>query len=364
MIANRHAQSDTGRRLRRGITFIEILIVMGIIVLLATFALTSIVPILTGARETATRATLATINDAIQQRIDAINRLDLTSEAKRFAVRASMNQQQAEFIIRKNLYRQALPQRIEDLWGLDRNVSTVADNAPQLTDWPNRPTSPPTASDTEHSSMVLFWALTEESQIRVTSDGKAFNVPTLRIDDVNPNHLADSDLDGQPDLFVDDWDQPLQFYNFATRLIRPDGVNPSPPPLLNPITQAQRQTAETLVSGLPSFTGTLNYQNGTTLVPHPLNTDPDDPVGTLAADFSSTFNVMIQGVGTITANAFTEATYHTPNTLTVPLLVSSGPDTALGLTLPTATGSTRHAQPPTTPEGLNELTDNITNRQQ
>ena len=352
----------TGNRIPRGFSLIEILVVLMILGILTALIVAAMGPLLTNAKIAETEVAITQLNEIIQQRAKAIADLDLKVEAKRFANSSSLNEKESEFIIRKHLLRQALPQRIEDLWGLDRDFSTAADNNPQLAGWSNKPTVAPASTETAHSSEVLFWALTEVSQVRVVSNGKSFNVPILELDNFNQN-LISSDL-GDPDRkeFIDSWGQPLQFYTWSTRLVRPDGMNSATPPTPTNITQNQLSTARLLVSGLPDFNGTLSY-SGSGLT-NPLNQDPHDPTGILGDDFNSgnTFTYDVNGTNT-TGLAFTEANFHTPNTMFFPLLVSSGPDREIGLALPIASGPARHAQSPTATDEISKLTDNITNRQ-
>jgi hypothetical protein len=126
---------------------------------------------------------------------------------------------------------------------------------------------------------VLYFALTEGSVFGISPDAPDFFQDT---------ELADKDDDGRQEI-VDGWGNPIRFYLFPTRLFRPGGV------------------------GTPT-----NYELITLMIPKlsgkQLNVDPDDPTGEIAR---------------VVPNF--EATFHTPGTYHVPLLVSAGEDGELGL---------------------------------
>lgn len=347
---------------RNAFTLVELLVVFMILAILLALVGAALGPLLTNAKIAATQTTIAQLDDIIQQRAKAVAGFDLRVEAKRFANSSSLSAKEAEFIIRKNLMRQALPQRIEDVWGLDRDRTTIADNNPHLADWNYAPTTVPVAGQIAHSSEVLLWALTEVSRVRITADGKSFTVPTLELDNVNTNHLSSSPGSDTRVKFVDEWGIPLQFYTWSTRLVRPGGMTGSVPNQTPAdITQTQRATFDLLVKGVQDFSGTLNYSGSD--LSHPFNQDPHDPTGVLGDTLNdgNTFSYRVNGTS-FTAPTFNEANYHTPNTMFFPLLVSGGPDESIGIALPIATGAVRHAQPPAA-ASLGDLTDNITNRQ-
>jgi type II secretory pathway pseudopilin PulG len=351
-----------------------LLVVIGIMALLIALLMAAVGPAITSAREKATMATLKQIDAAIQQRINTLNRLDLGSERQRLASiinwSSSHTTQQklvaAEFLLRKNLYRQALPQRIEDLWGFDFDGTTSADNSPIYKEWlassSSAPPGAPSDNDATHSSEVLLYALTNGARVQSTLGGAVFLLPTLDIGTINPRHVSDTDGDGLLE-FVDAWGQPLQFYNFPTRLIRPGGVVQTSPLMVADITYSQYQVASLLIRGIPAVpTIGLDGDN----YKHILNRDTSDPLGTVTGNFyneSFTINV---GSG-IAAMPFSEAGYFTPATYSVPLLVSAGPDEILGLGSPTAGGFTSVTADKNRlayPVNADAMTDNLTNRQQ
>lgn len=356
---SRHAQQSVPPR--TGFSLVEILIVIGIIGLLVATLVVAIGPSLESARINATRTTIAQIDAAIQARVEAIAKLDVRVEAKKLAaLTTSLDQDEAEFLLRKHLYRQALAQRPEDLLGFNLSKDDAADStsecddAPYAQDWMGA-----TSSDDDRltSAEVFFLAITEGGTLRVlpkdwtsmslgaVTGGKSYQVPTLDVDSINPRHVGDLDNDGRPE-FIDEWNNPIQFYSFPTRLIRPSGNGGS----------ISLSNATVLMQGLPTDTSASG----------PLVQDPLDPIGDRRAVFDSGLTVNYfrnssGGTESVSVSSFDEPAYHTRATYYAPLLVSAGPDGELGLGLPAST---------TTSERLCEvldatvITDNITNRQQ
>jgi hypothetical protein len=195
-----------------------------------------------------------------------------------------------------------------------------------------------TASEAD-SSELLYVALT---------DGLAFGPPPPGIDRITGRHVGDTDGDENPE-FLDDWEQPLRFYNWPTRLVRPAGPGEDIDAAFFALTVAVlAPDAPTLPPGTSSFSFDL-YS-------HPVNQDPDDVVGALSAAVAS--NIIPD---------LDETVFHTIDTWHVPLIVSCGADETLGLNEPNAADELRLAQPlaadSTDTDNLDLLYDNITNRQ-
>jgi len=339
---------------RSAFTLVEVLVVVGILAILMTFLVLAMGGILGGAREASTQTAILKIDTVIQARLDAISLADddIKAAAKQVAARSPLNADAAEFIIRKNLLRRILPQRVEDFYGFNRaDDSGGADDVPLPSSF---------NAGSSSGSEPLFLAITQMKSIEILPDGKSITLPVLLVDDMDAKHIADNDSDGNKE-FVDDWGNPIQFYLWPTRLIRPGGSGG--------ISSEEHAAASLLIPSLPPL--------GTSPLPanqytHQLNQDSADVSGLLAMSFSSSVNV--SGSGAITAftvEVFNEANYHSANTYSVPLLVSAGADGELGLSLPNASNASRLCQPLDIDSGtagiqpdFEALGDNLTNRQQ
>lgn len=331
--------------MKRGFTIIELLVVIAIIALMISLLAFALVASLTNAKEAATKTLIAQLDGVVRARADAIRDADLSREAEDFAIQAGVSQEQAAFLLRKNLFRQALPQSREDLFGLDGAEGTI-DDAELLSIVPAGATG----------SQVFFLALTKEPSVRTrkaVDDGgipptilyqssRSYSVPTLTLDKLPAKAVVENS-------FVDGWGNPIVFYTWPTRLVRPQTVDPN-------IHKTEYDLARMLMRSLPAPNANpLPYDDYT----HQLNLDASDPKGICAPVFGSSFDVTYATV-TLTVLPFTEANYHTPATYSVPLIVSLGPDETLGLHAPTEGGYERLALPLSDPQGLY---DNLTNLQ-
>lgn len=309
----KHQQQSTvttGNRILRGFSLIEILVVLMILGILTALIVSAMGPLLGNAKVEETRVTIARVNEVIQARYDAVRKADVSVEAKKVALLTSgLTEKDATFLIKKTLYRQALPQRPEDMFGLDQAVS-AADNAPYAADWISGPGATSSNGDYRLCAEVLLFALTNGSSVRALPGGKSYPVPLLELDTINQNHIQDIDGNDVPEL-VDSWDQPLWLFNFPTRLIRPGGGTNS----------IDTSNAGILISGLPTDT----TDNG------PLGQDPLDATGLLFDRLSNQYatggNLTYRPPSTSTSVLdFTAANYHDADTYYAPLLMSAGPD--------------------------------------
>lgn len=367
MLIPQHHKLNQAAKCRKpaGFSLIEILVVLMILGILTALIVTAVGPLIGNAKIEATRVTIEQISEVINARVEAVNQIDLKQDAKRFASRTSSldasnpsDVKAAEFILRASLMKQAIPQRPEDMYGLNgTDDNGGVDDAPYNATWssPARQSSPDLDSgddpDRTLSSEVLFHALTQGSAVRTSVDGKSFPVPILEIDNININHIADTDSDGISE-FLDDWGNPLQFYSAPTRLVRPSGGTSN-------ITDDDYREMQILISGVPSNSGSNSNPS------HPLNQDPLDKTGLSYDEFSSSINVTIDG-NSVSVEPFGEEAYYTPNTFYVPLLISAGRDQTLGMDSPAliATGSGTASERLGNVTDSASITDNITNRQQ
>ncbi len=336
----------------RGYTLMEVLVVMMIIGILLALLVPALGRLLGASKGVATRTTINQIDSIIQARYDAVLEADVSAEAKKLAaLNSGVDEKEAEFLIRKVMYRQALPQRPEDLGGFDVDLSTTGDNPPLALAWTTTGGAAASDDSSVTGSELFLFAMTQGSSVQVIPGGKSYPMPVLEMDNINQAHLQDSDGNGLDEL-IDDWGQPLRFYNFPTHLFRDDGDTGNAP---------TRKNASILISGLPNDTNL----NG------PLDRDPLDPSGLLAPQFSSADSNFKYTPGGSVVNRVAMSTfnYHIPSTYYVPLLVSAGPDGVLGLGEPTSTATS--PGPPQTADrlakvestsGAVDIRDNITNR--
>ncbi|WP_437205397.1 type II secretion system protein [Planctomicrobium sp. SH664] len=297
---------------RAGFTMVELLVVIAIMALVISMMVVAIGRSTENARVNATKATLRQLNDIIQQRVDAIERADVSVEAKKLAQLNSTNNitvPRATFILKKMMYRQALPQRPEDLGGWNLEIGTGDDDAPLAGLWAGA-TKSEDCKDAA-SSALLYLALTQGSGVQVLPGGKTYPLPVLTVDGINPRHVAEQAVSEISSVklsaFVDAWERPLFFYNFPTSFIL-DVTDATNGPIV-----------KTLIPTLP--------QN--------VNVDPLDPLGTNATPFTSATSLTIAPLNPADFKSFNIDYYHQPGTYYVPLVVSGGPDEALGLGLPT-----------------------------
>jgi hypothetical protein len=139
---------------------------------------------------------------------------------------------------------------------------------------------------------------------------------------------------GLPEL-IDAWGKPLRFYRWPTRLFRSGGALAASP-FLAAITPYDVNNAKIMFSSLPVFSGNLAND---------LNRDPDDPL-----------RICI-GNANFTAVQF-EQNFHTPGTYHTILIVSPGPDGAMGLFEPWDVTNSGYLAAPD-PLNLEGMTDNI-----
>ena len=191
--------------------------------------------------------------------------------------------------------------------------------------------------DTE-SSELLYYMLVAAGN---------FGSSSVDADQFSQVEIADLDNDGLPE-FVDAWNQPLRYYRWPTRLVNPTSPNPFAPDFatindntevdlvpdgseadgLREILPWERLHASLLMRGLPPTPiaiGGIAQQRDMLLV------DPDDPVGLL---YSFIEDPNYKNLSIDLTQVINETFYHTIDTYHVPLIVSAGPDEALGLREP------------------------------
>lgn len=345
------AQFESARR--SGFTLIELLVVLAILTLLFGLSFTVLSGAMDNSREEATRATIRQLDGALQQRLEDFGRVNLKPQADLFKRNydqanspQTISAELAAVVIRKDRFRSAFPQRVEDLYGLDGDPGGN-DNAPLLAIWNAKLTTPANHVAATESIELLVLALTE---------GAVFGNSAMSLDGFNSDYVRDTDEDGLLEI-VDGWGQPLRFYNWPTRLIRPVGETSTPPafPLQNgDITRDfYVGTASVLVSDAPALNATSLQADRYS---HPLNQDPDDPVGYLSDSQTSAafgpsgrFRDYYDLLGSTNQGApVDERFYHTVDTYWTPLIVSGGPDERVGLFEPDGSDPRTPVVPPLT----------------
>ena len=371
----------------------ELLVVMAIIALLSSLSFVVLGRTGEAAREASTRTALRILSGALRERVDAFHEItasatqvdpdmpilkntrlfrDTVEAFNRWFALANPSPAlqphplAAEAYVRKSMFKSLFPQRIEDLFGYNGTSDNGGgDDSPMLarmyqsgavrpTSWLGRNITSAGAD----SSELLYLTLTE---------GDVYGLPPSEIDGIDKKLIGDTDNDGNME-FLDGWGRPLQFYNWPTRLIKDDGAT-----FTGTVTVSGNAypTASLLISNLPQVqsAGAVSSTKNRSRI----DRDPEDPLQSLypgrsgyfvlySASVTSTFNLQSPS-GVIAAQRFHTNAYHDPNTATMPLVVSAGPDGDLGLYLPTVSGANRLARVIATVDDCQALGDNLTNQQ-
>ena len=311
---------------RGGFTMVELLVVVAIVSLLIAIGGAVIANSISQARERATRALLLKLDGLLQQRLDGFSTLmakpQKQQELKTIGVNTVISKLKNNNIVGvpssmislmayKEFFRIAFPQTSADNPSLSTRQQYFNGNM----------------ANSAESSEYLYWIITKSD---------SFGVSAVDDSQFTSSELRDTDGDGRLE-FVDSWGRPLRFYRWPTRIFRPSGPGSSILPTV----------AGLFISGLPDATE--------------LQQDPDDAVGVYDATIVS---------GVMTPQQY-ENLYQTPDTYSLPLIVSAGLDgttpAGLGLYEPYDTTNFGNLAQPLPAAlanpGASALNDNLTNRQ-
>jgi type II secretory pathway pseudopilin PulG len=420
----RPRRGETSRR--AGFSLVEILVVIGLIAFL-TAAIVAVIPrVGNAAKVAATKATIKKVDELLNDRINGFRRwIQKQDQLAGTGVPSYVdlgtlsltngNLQQAKIICVKKLFVQNFAQTYSEL---PQTIQTAN---------PRGATHTPETDSAE----CLYLFLTQ---------GPLFDTEPPSAADLKAIEVADIDHDGIPEI-LDGWGQPLRFYRWPTRLVRPAAYSAgnTPPGSLpamvasvgpiDEIVQPPISTASILVPpsplalamigaaprpSLPVWTKNTPYNLGARVVsgattadtsysviyqcvspgtsggslPAAFTATPLPAAGTTIADGPITWQVLLDPLSvdpddpfsmvsnpttlliTETPSSSSPLPPLTPNTWTVPLIISCGSDGLLGLFEPNDIANFGTlAQPQlsaTDPSGFNRdpMYDNITNHQQ
>lgn len=319
---------------------LELLAVISIIVLLVSMLGLVLANYIQATRVQATRATISKIDAILKDRMNALRKQDFRPAGEQLKRRGAVDSiETGKALALKQRMRASFPQQ-----RADNAVGTA--NPPRpfelITDsW--------VASHPEAESAAYLYA--------IITKGAAFGTPAVGESDFTSSEYTI--LDGVP-VFIDAWGQPLQYYRAPSRLFWQgefDVDNDGNPDVdwdgngsLSPSVAERSQMLQARMILAP----TVRFSTLGSFV-HPLRIDGDDPLNRL-------YVLLLTGSPPTFSSANWlqfEALYQTPATYSTPLIVSSGPDRAMGLAPFSASPAARRLQ--LSANGLAEITDNITN---
>ena len=299
----------------RGFTLLELLVVIGLIIFLVSATVGVVSGVIGGAREKGTKATIRKIDGILSQRMEAFT-MGLKAQE-----------------LNKDDFGSVMTRKNRMIAGFPQNLVEAGLAAASYTD----------PDPTTISSEAMYEFIT---------NGDTFLAPPIDSDAFTTNEVADTDSDGRNE-FIDAWGKPLRFYRWPTRLIRP-GNPASTPQSINSSTN----TYAIAVIDPPTqpYFGNANAGDAQIFfasIPKKddLSKNPQDFLGRISP---STFNA------NFTLENF-EKNYHTPETWSLPLIVSAGADGILGLHEVTDKDNFGHLAQPNATE-IGGILDNLSNR--
>ena len=390
---------------RGGFTLVELLVVIAIIASLLALSAGAAAAFVGNAREAATRATLAKIDGKLQRRFAALRRSgdrgsgDASRVGRGVVTPLALKTEQAR---RMPAYLASFRPQL----GPDGELGTEDDVIPpplfeeqDLTFRVRNNGNPagPFAGNEYEGATPLFSSYdayaqdptaSSEALYRFLTTGESYGARDTDEAAFTESELADTDDDGLPEI-VDGFGNPIRFYRWPTRLVRPapdadgDGVvepaeTAAAPGGRHPVairrgTEAGAAAAVLFAGALPpeevNEDGTIfreeNDPNLAAFRDDPflprlgsvLYADPDDPQAQVGLNYVNLYPAGV--VGTDPGASF-EFYFHTPTTWSVPLVVSAGADGDLGLYEPQDRANYGHLGQPREPAAA---LDNLTNLQ-
>ncbi len=279
--------SQPDERRRPGFTLIELLIVIGLIGFMATMGVILVQTMAGRAKAGRTKVIIRQIDTQIAQRLDGFDRwFDSQEKFLLQKLRIYSVTEKNRILGKKTYFKAYFPQTPGEVLKSENIYSLWWDEDGARKD---------TVDNAADSAEVLYAMLMEM---------QTFGTESVSEGDFDNTMIGDTDDDGLKE-FIDGWGNPIRFYRWPTRLVKPDG-------------NINRDIATLLISALPPGKPGAGAQ---------LDIDPDDPTAALKiADID-------------------EDDYHTYNTWHTPIVVSAGEDGKLGLHEPTTSGAKRLAQP-------------------
>ncbi|MEQ8854524.1 prepilin-type N-terminal cleavage/methylation domain-containing protein [Gimesia sp.] len=342
----RNITHQSVRSARSGFTIVELLVVIGILLFLIATSAFVVRNIGNKAREKKTMSTIVKVNGLMQDRIEAMRKaLDSTKNQQQLqslvgqkytslvnnygAKYRSIPKPVVEILVRKDIFRQNLPQYVAENpsvnAAMDAQQGVASGAAGNLG----------ADAGASISSEYLYYILTKHETYGVSPVGE---------DAFLASEVADTDGDGLME-FVDGWGKPLRFYRWPTRLIKPDGST------------IRRDIASAFFNGLPPASAAgFNEAD-------PMNVDADDPQGRIQHENNRSGDLLTPLFNSSADSQYVTGQYGVMNTFWLPLIVSAGQDGILGLQEPHDEVNTGVLAQPVIPivEGV---FDNITNHNQ
>jgi len=376
---------------------VELLIAITVVVVLTSLVVVASMAFVKGARENATRTTIKKIDEMLSRRMTAFQTATETRHLAGGAVDGRLYGQLDEY---RDIPNGPLKSKLltAKFFGMAFGEPVSHSNVPASKVWwasdlAQLDASGNAVGGSELAALVAEGKFVAARHNRATEsaemlywflvNGPTFGADVIEADAFNTSEVADTDGDGLLE-FVDAWGQPLRFYRWPTRILRPGP--PSAPatapssgayfPLgasypggtttpTTPTTLPVDHPATFLIASLPTLntipaTGQADDPTSPGLRPNvPLAWDHDDESGDVLTAFAGSAGLTLAVVRKF------ELDVHTPNTWHAPLIVSGGADQSLGLFEPYDRANYGHlAQPQegSSASGFSEaLQDNITN---